>query len=154
MDLMGYYIMPKFGTNLSSFLQNQKGLQKIDSILTICYQLIGIMKIVHKAGRTYNDMKPQNVMISYKNKEVYNSEELDVTIIDFGFVDKYKNSKRQNAHIERSDTNQTFGGNPMFASLDHMKFLRTSRKDDIISMYYMMIHLICKKSFSGNKESL
>lgn len=94
MDLMGYYIMPKFGTNLSSFLQNQKGLQKIDSILTICYQLIGIMKIVHKAGRTYNDMKPQNVMISYKNKEVYNSEELDVTIIDFGFVDKYKNSKR------------------------------------------------------------
>ena len=91
---MGYYIMPKFDTNLSSFLKCQKGLQRIDSILTICFQLVGIMKIVHKSGRTYNDMKPQNVMISYKNKEVFNSSELDVTIIDFGFVDKFKDEKK------------------------------------------------------------
>ena len=90
---MGYYIMPKFDTDLASFLKNQKGLQRIDSILTINFQLIGIMKIVHKAGRTFNDMKPQNVMISYKNKEVFNSSELDVTIIDFGFVDKFKDEK-------------------------------------------------------------
>ena len=91
---MGYYIMPKFDINLASFLKNQKGLQRIDSILTIMFQLVGIMKIVHKAGRTYNDMKPQNVMISYKNKEVLNSSELDVTIIDFGFVDKFKDDKK------------------------------------------------------------
>ena len=70
---MGYYIMPKFDTNFESFLDNQKGLQRIDSILTIHFQLVGIMKIIHKAGRTYNDMKPPNVMISYKNKEVLNS---------------------------------------------------------------------------------
>lgn len=52
------------------------------------------MKIIHKAGRTFNDMKPQNVMISYKNKEVLNSSELAVTIIDFGFVDKFKDEKK------------------------------------------------------------
>jgi len=55
---MGYYVMPKFDIDLASFLKNQKGLQRIDSILSIHFQLIGIMKIVHKAGRTFNDMKP------------------------------------------------------------------------------------------------
>ena len=142
--------MPKFDINLASFLKNQKGLQRIDSILTIMFQLVGIMKIVHKAGRTYNDMKPQNVMISYKNKEVLNSSELDVTIIDFGFVDKFKDDKKQYAHIERNETVDLFQGNLLFASVDSMKFFRTSRKDDIIAMFYMMIHLMCYNNFCAS----
>ena len=112
------------------------------------------MKIVHKAGRTYNDMKPQNVMISYKNKEVFNSSELDVTIIDFGFVDKFKDEKKAYAHIERSETVEMFQGNLLFASVDHMKFFRTSRKDDVIAMFYMMIHLMCNNNFCGSQEAL
>lgn len=112
------------------------------------------MKIVHKAGRTYNDMKPQNVMISYKNKEVFNSSELDVTIIDFGFVDKFKDDKKGYAHIERSETVDMFQGNLLFASVDHMKFFRTSRKDDIIAIFYMMVHLMCYNNFCGSSEAL
>ena len=118
------------------------------------HHLIGIMKIVHKAGRTFNDMKPQNVMISYKNKEVFNSSELAVTIIDFGFVDKFKDEKNQYAHIDRSETVDLFQGNLLFASIDHMKFYRTSRKDDIIAIFYMMIHLLCYNNFCASQDAL
>ena len=93
----------------------------------------------------------QNVMISYNNKDVFNSSELHVTIIDFGFdvfiividfgfVDKFKDEnlwtkKRlmriskvfKNLIFERSETIEMFQGNLMFASVDHMKFFRTSR---------------------------
>ena len=37
MKLMAYYVMPKFEMNLSCFLKNQKGLQRIDSILTVSF---------------------------------------------------------------------------------------------------------------------
>lgn len=93
-------------------------------------------------------------MISYKNKEVFNSSELAVTIIDFGFVDKFKDEKKAYAHIERSETVDLFQGNLLFASIDHMKFFRTSRKDDIIAMFYMMIHLMCDNSFCANQQAL
>ena len=93
------------------------------------------MKIVHKAGRTYNDMKPQNVMISYENKEMINASELAVTIIDFGFVDKFKDEKNNFAHIERAEKVKMFQGNLLFASVDQMKFFRTSRKDDMIALF-------------------
>lgn len=55
--------------------------------------MIGIMKLVHKAGRTYNDIKPQNVMINCNHTELYDSSQLQVTIIDFGMVDKFKDDK-------------------------------------------------------------
>lgn len=70
------------------------------------------MKIIHKAGRTYNDVKPQNVMISYKNKEIFNSQELDVTIIDFGFVSKFREEiDNQYQHIKRNEMVDLFQGN-------------------------------------------
>ena len=78
---MGYVIMPKYDQNLANFLQNiQKGPNKVVKILDVTFQLLDILKVIHGAGLTYNDIKPENIMVSNDCK---------VTIIDFGFADTY-----------------------------------------------------------------
>ena len=47
-------------------------------------QLVDILKIIHTSHRTYNDLKPENVMIDM-NKEGLPK----VHLVDFGFADKF-----------------------------------------------------------------
>lgn len=47
-----------------------------------------------------------------------------------------------------------FQGNLLFSSLDHMKFFRTSRKDDIISIFYMMVHILNDNGFCAGDDDL
>lgn len=61
----------------------------------------------------------------------------EVTLIDFGFASTYENA--DGTHISDSEMSQAFYGNLYFASLDHMNFLKTSRKDDMIACFYMLI---------------
>ena len=47
-------------------------------------QLVDILKIIHTSHRTYNDLKPENVMIDI-NKDGLPK----VHLVDFGFADKF-----------------------------------------------------------------
>ena len=78
---MGYFIMPKYDANLFKLMEQHNGLKRLEIILSVSYQLVGIMQLIHKLGRTYNDMKPHNVMVSGPSH--------DVTLVDFGFASKY-----------------------------------------------------------------
>lgn len=66
--IAGYYIMPKYSINLEEYLSGQSSIDKIE-ILKVCKQLIDAMEIVHASGRTYNDLKPQNVMLEMDENE-------------------------------------------------------------------------------------
>ena len=46
--------------------------------------MIDAFEVVHTAGRTYNDLKPQNIMV-----ETDDSGEPQIVLIDFGFAAKY-----------------------------------------------------------------
>ena len=56
-----------------------------------------------------------------------------VTLIDFGAADQISS---------RSQTVKKFSGNCMFASIYQLKFMKTSMRDDLISIYQMMLYLI------------
>lgn len=119
--------------------------------MTICEQLIDSFNIVHTAGRVYNDLKPENVMISFsKNDEGEVSEH--VTLIDFGLATKYKNENK--SHIKDTEHTDMFKGNIHFSSLDQMNFYKTSRKDDIISLFLMMVWLLNGNQFVGKPEDI
>ena len=66
-------------------------------------QLIDIIELVHSKGRTYNDLKPLNVMIT----------DAKVTLIDFGLCDRFVD---KNGHIEDGTLNDMFRGNIKFSS--------------------------------------
>ena len=100
---------------------------------------------MHTARRTFNDLKPENIMIN-TNGDL--DAEPEVYLIDFGFADKYTQEDSK-THIDAGSQTEMFEGNLLFASLNQMNFMRTSRRDDIISVFYLMMYLINGSSFPG-----
>jgi len=87
----------------------------------------------------FNDLKLQNIMI---NENIDNDEDCnEVVLIDYGFASSYL-QKDKKTHISPSSTTEVFRGNIFFASLNQLKFGTTSRKDDLISMFYFMIYTL------------
>ena len=60
-----------------------------------------------------------------------------VTLIDFGFASSYL--EEDGSHIDDSATNEQFMGNLMCASYDQMNFFKTTRKDDMIATFYLLV---------------
>ena len=63
----------------------------------------------------------------------------DLRLIDFGLCTDYKDGSGQ--HIKESASG-SFTGNFAFASSDQMHFKTTSRRDDLISLSYLLVHLV------------
>ena len=68
-------------------------------------------------------------------------------LIDFGFVQKYRDSK--GVHNPEGIERKNFQGNMMFASIDQMDFKETSRRDDLASLAYMMLYLMNEQNLPG-----
>ena len=87
---------------LGDYLSSLRGIDKLQKIIYVSAQLVEILKFVHAAGRTYNDLKPENVMINLKL-----DRQPQVCLIDFGFVDKFcKNDQLE--HFEEGELLDTF----------------------------------------------
>lgn len=104
--------------------------------------------MLHKAGYTHNDIKPGNIMID-KSKIDSNSC-VKATLIDFGFAQKFVNSEREHMKMKSLET---FKGNISFSSLNQMNFSTTSRRDDLISLSYLMLVMLNGFKFPCNKNS-
>ena len=91
------------------------------------------MEVIHNAGFVHNDIKPDNIMI--QNNET--------TIIDFGFSRSYL---EDGIHIENEDV-EKFQGNVFFASHNRMQFKSASRRDDLISLVYLLVYLLNRGNF-------
>ena len=59
--------------------------------------------------------------------------------IDFGLVTRFLDEKKE--HI-KDGISDKFKGSMLFASKNSFKFLRTSRRDDLISLVYILIFMI------------
>ena len=103
------------------------------------------MRLVHKVRRTYNDLKPENVMLN-----IHENNRPQVYLIDFGFTDRFiKEGSMEHNEKERT---QYFKGNLNFSSVYQMNFLKTSRRDDMISLYYMMVVMFNGERFPKEKN--
>lgn len=82
----------------------------------------------------HGDIKPGNFAIS--------AEQADRTIfmIDFGLSSRYYDNV-YDAHIPYSE-GHALTGTPLFASLNQHKGIAYSRRDDVISLTYMLLYLL------------
>ena len=96
-------------------------------------QLLRSLEFLHNIGRVHNDIKPENVMSSKNGSTV---------LIDFGMSEKYTDQ----------DQDSVFQGNLLFASLDKLNFKKTTRKDDLVSLAYMMMFLTCNHEMPYSQE--
>ena len=84
--MFAFYIMPHYEMNLKQYLEKLEGERKLEKILEIAIKLISIFKYTHCAKRTFNDLKPENIMVD-TGKSL--NDDPKIFLIDFGFAEKY-----------------------------------------------------------------
>ena len=104
----------------------------LTNICLIAIQLIERLKFIHSKDIIYRDVKPGNFMIGIKDPNV-------IYIVDFGLCKKYRSSKT-GKHVLPKDTKK-FQGTLKYASSNVVKGKETSRRDDMISLGYVLIYL-------------
>lgn len=124
-------IMTKYDCSLHDYINNKTlTLSKIKSIMI---QIIMLIQSVHDLFLVHRDIKPQNIMI-YKG-ELY--------LIDFGFsifyIDENKN------HLIDEKSQDCIIGSTRFMSYFIYEGYKPYRRDDLISISYIFLVLLCKE---------
>lgn len=112
-----------------------------------------MLKNIHENGYIYNDLKLDNILTGFQNKlpSSYSEnncfEQCQLHLVDFGFATKYID-KATKKHVEPQEIG-TFRGNMIFASANQLNFQMTSRRDDLISLSYVLIYLLNNGNLQG-----
>ena len=104
----------------------------IIEICLIAFQLLDRLEWIHSKDLIYRDLKPENCLIGINDPNV-------IYIIDFGLCKKYRSTKT-GKHILPKMTGK-FNGNIKYSSPNVLKGKEASRRDDLISLGYMLIYL-------------
>ena len=103
-----------------------------------------LLKILHASGYVYNSMRLSNILINYdENNQIIVS------------LKNYKNCSKlfeKNGSLTKFKKGiiPTFEGDLAFSSLNQQEMNSTSRRDDIISLTYLLVFILnnCKMPFS------
>ena len=113
------------------FIKSKKPCDLINTCL-IAIQLIERLEWIHSKNLVYRDVKPENFMIGLKDPNI-------IYVVDFGLCKKYRSSKT-GKHILPRFTKK-FNGTLKYASSSVVRGKESSRKDDLISLGYVLIFL-------------
>lgn len=145
--------MPRFGLNLEQFFDQQNRNLSKSSIYSLGIQLLNILEQIHESGYIYNDLKLDNLLIGYNDQLPSEHiagncfEYVSISIVDFGFVTRYADETNMK-HLPVQNV-KVFRGNIMFASPNQLNFRSTSRRDDLISLVYLMIYMLNQGELIG-----
>ena len=102
----------------------------LKDICMIAIQLLERLEYIHSKNYIHRDIKPHNFLVSPKNEGL-------IYIIDFGLAKKYK-SDRGN-HVKFAITKH-ISGTPRFCSINAMRGVEQSRRDDLESLCYLILY--------------
>jgi casein kinase 1 len=124
-------VMPMYERSLYDYVLNNptNDISKINSFMIV---LINIIQSIHKCSIIHRDIKPQNFMI--KNNELF--------CIDFGFATFFVDENSR--HLPLKNHNNIIG-TPKYISINIHNGNTASRRDDLISMGYILIFLLCRE---------
>ena len=129
-------IMSLYDYSLYDFIIKKE--MSINQIQYIILNCIDIIENIHNFFVLHRDIKPQNFMI--KNNEIF--------IIDFGFSTFYIGDDKKHLPMKNVDKQYTehsaIIGTPKYVSPNIHNGITPSRRDDLISIGYIIIYLLNK----------
>lgn len=126
-------IMTRLGRNLEDLAASNGGRFSLKTILMIGTQCIQLLEKLHDAGYVHRDIKPANFVIGATENEFS-----EISMIDFGLSSSYLDGEKNHISLARRDG---ICGTLSFMSLYGMLGIEASRRDDMISLGYMLIWL-------------
>jgi len=128
-----FLVEPYLGKSLNDIFIEQKKRLSLKDICLISIQIIQRIEWVHSKNMIHRDIKPDNFLIGYEDQSI-------IYLIDFGLSKIYRSSKT-GKHIKFSLTGK-FTGTVRFASINALRGVEQSRRDDLESIGYMIIYFM------------
>ena len=132
------------GNNLKSHM-TRLAMDKLNfaTVQNVGIQMIEQLEKLHSIGYLHRDLKPQNILVGEDNR-IESQEQL--YLIDFGLAINYTKDKKllrepltDSEHIQKGYC--AADGNQFFSSVNCAKNKQLSRRDDMISLGYLLIYL-------------
>jgi len=117
----------------SLFDHFKRGVLTKTHVHKIMIQCIMALEFLHKKLVIHRDLKPQNIMI----------KDGSIHLIDFGLATFYV--KENGEHLETAEENTEIVGTPKYVSYYVHDGKTPTRRDDLISLGYIYILLICEE---------
>lgn len=131
-------VMPFYNCPLDVYITNNS--ISFIQLYKIMFKLIQIIQSVHQYYVIHRDIKPQNFMLQYSDMEDTSSEK-ELFLIDFGLSTIYVDETKNHIHINEEEKTYVIG-NPKFMSYNIHDGIDATRRDDLISLGYIYLHVI------------
>ena len=123
-------IEPFLGKSLYQLYEENNRYFKISDICLMGIQILDRLEWIHSKNIIHRDIKPDNFLIGNKDPNT-------IYLIDFGLSSKYRSSKT-GKHKKFGFTGK-LTGTTKYSSANTIRGVEQSRKDDLISVAYMII---------------
>ena len=139
-------IMEQFGPSLQFYFKNFPNGFSYKTTHQIGIKMITLLEQLHSIGYVHSDLKPDNICIG-DGKNV--STLSDLKLIDFGCCQHFSKNADLMKEPQNDDEHREYGplknqGNLVFASPNFVNCVTLSRRDDLISLFYLLLYLRSK----------
>lgn len=129
-----YSINPRYGETIEHIMKMRKF--TVESVLQLGIQIVRQLEAIHKTGFVHADIKPDNIVVGQCDLD--SDKTMRARLIDFGISKRYKNS--DGIHVENKLEN-SFTGSLWFTSPHVMDLCPPTRRDDMISLIYLLMYV-------------
>ena len=126
-------IMQLLGKSLDYYIKKMEKFS-LKTTVMLAYQMIDIIEFIHLRHIIHRDIKPSNFAMGLGKSN------LDLFIIDFGFAKKYRSNKT--SKLNPMSKGHKLTGTARFASINAMKALEQSCRDDLESLAYVFYYFL------------
>jgi len=131
-DCNYYMVMPLLGESLMTLKYYSNPVLSLAYIFKIGVEMIKRVQKLHELELIHRDIKPDNFVFG-KN------DDHTLYLIDFGLTKKYTRSDNT-THMD-IEVNKSVVGSPKYASINVLRGVSPSRRDDLESIVYILIYL-------------
>jgi serine/threonine protein kinase len=137
-----FLVMEHMGNSLENIFSNHNQNFSMKTIIMLTIDLLKILQDIHINNILHRDLKPDNIVIGYKNnnKNIY--------LIDFGLSKSFINNN-DGKHIDIIK-NKSLVGSMRYASIRNHKGIEQSRRDELESLSYIILYFFTKSNLPWN----